>query len=63
MARCPHQRACQRHGVIAGVHANPSIAAKSYEQGFRMITVGYEIFAAVQALRNDGRTARAAIEA
>lgn len=55
--------ACTRHGVTAGVHANPSIAAKRYEQGFRMITVGYEIFAAMQALRNDGRTARAAIEA
>ena len=55
--------ACKRHGVTAGAHANPSIAAKRYEQGFRMITVGYEIFAAMQALRNDGRIARAAIEA
>lgn len=53
--------ACNRHGVTPGVHANPSIAAKRHAQGFRMITVGYEIFAAMTALRNDGKTSRAAI--
>jgi 4-hydroxy-2-oxoheptanedioate aldolase len=53
--------ACHRHGVVPGVHANSSIAAKRYAQGFRMITVGYEIFAAQTALRGDGKAARAAI--
>jgi 4-hydroxy-2-oxoheptanedioate aldolase len=53
--------ACGRHGVVPGIHANPQIAAKRYAQGFRMITVGYEIFAAQTALKNDGKIARAAI--
>lgn len=53
--------ACRRHGVTPGVHANPSIAAKRHQQGFRMITVGYEIFVAQAALRNDIRITRQAI--
>ena len=53
--------ACERHGVTAGIHANASLAAKRHAQGFRMITVGYEVFAAIQALRNDAKASRAAI--
>ncbi len=50
--------ACNKYGVTPGIHANPAIAAKRHQQGFRMITVGYEIFAAQTALRNDGKIAR-----
>lgn len=32
--------ACTRHGVVPGIHANPELAARRREQGFRMITVG-----------------------
>jgi 4-hydroxy-2-oxoheptanedioate aldolase len=53
--------ACQRHGVVPGIHANPAIAAKRHAQGFQMITVGYEIFAAIQAIREGGNLARQAI--
>ena len=31
--------ACDRRGIVAGIHANPQIAAKRLEQGFRMVTV------------------------
>jgi 4-hydroxy-2-oxoheptanedioate aldolase len=32
--------ACTRHGIVPGIHANPALAAKRRNQGFRMITVG-----------------------
>ena len=54
--------ACQRHGVVPGIHANSLLVAKRYSQGFRMLTVGYELFAAIGALRTDGGAARKAIE-
>jgi len=31
--------ACDRRGIVAGIHANPEIAAKRIAQGFRMVTV------------------------
>ncbi|MGA9276014.1 HpcH/HpaI aldolase family protein [Ilumatobacter sp.] len=31
--------ACDRHGVVAGIHANPQLAATRLAQGFRMVTV------------------------
>jgi len=31
--------ACERHGVVPGIHANPALAQKRRDQGFRMITV------------------------
>lgn len=30
---------CNNAGVVAGIHANPTLAARRVEQGFRMITV------------------------
>jgi 4-hydroxy-2-oxoheptanedioate aldolase len=54
--------ACHRYNVVPGVHANAQIAAKRHAVGFRMITVGYEIFAAQTALKGDVKAARAAIE-
>ncbi len=53
--------ACQRHGVVPGVHANPALAAARHQAGFRMITVGYDAVPAIAALRNDARTSRADI--
>ena len=37
--------ACARHGVVAGIHATGSLAARRREQGFRMITVGSDALA------------------
>jgi 4-hydroxy-2-oxoheptanedioate aldolase len=55
--------ACERHGVVPGIHANPLLVAKRHSQGFRMLTVGYEVFAAIGALRTGGDAARASIAA
>ncbi len=52
---------CRRHGVVAGVHASAALAAARHQAGFRMITVGFDALPAMQALRNDVRTAREAI--
>ena len=30
---------CQRHGVVPGIHATPTLAPTRFEQGFRMVTV------------------------
>lgn len=32
-------QACDQHGIVPGIHANPALYAKRAEQGFRMITV------------------------
>jgi 4-hydroxy-2-oxoheptanedioate aldolase len=45
--------ACNRHGVVPGVHANAGIATTREQQGFRMITVTADLVAAVSALRAD----------
>ena len=55
--------ACQRHGVIPGIHANAALAAKRHAAGFRMITVGLDASPAIAALRADAASARAAIDA
>jgi 4-hydroxy-2-oxoheptanedioate aldolase len=44
---------CERHGVVAGIHANPEIAAKRLSQGFRMVTVSSDL----QALAAGARVA------
>lgn len=48
-------------GVIPGVHAEAELVATRREQGFRMITIGYDLGPAVRALHAAlaaGRTAR-----
>lgn len=40
--------ACERHGVVPGIHANPALAQKRREQGFRMITVASDLVALVE---------------
>ena len=54
--------ACQRAGVVPGIHANAALAAKRHAVGFRMITVGIDALPAMQALRGDITTARNAID-
>ncbi len=31
--------ACERHDIVPGIHANPELAQKRRDQGFRMVTV------------------------
>ena len=50
--------ACKRHGVVPGIHANASLAAKRHAAGFRMITVGLDASPATAALRADIMSAR-----
>ncbi len=49
---------CDRRGIVAGIHANPDIASKRLEQGFRMVTVTSDLQAleagAATALRSVG---------
>jgi 4-hydroxy-2-oxoheptanedioate aldolase len=51
---------CQRHGVVAGIHANAALAGARHKGGFRMITVGFDTMPVLQALRADEKAARAA---
>jgi len=37
--------ACERHGIVAGIHANPQIVAKRLDQGFRMVTATSDLLA------------------
>jgi 4-hydroxy-2-oxoheptanedioate aldolase len=53
--------ACRRHGVIPGIHANSTLAAKRHAAGFRMITVGFDAAPAIAALHADIASARASI--
>jgi 4-hydroxy-2-oxoheptanedioate aldolase len=53
--------ACSRHGVVPGVHASAALAGARAEQGFRMITVGYDQMPVVAALRADLASSRSAV--
>lgn len=44
--------ACLRHGVVPGVHTNPTYIAKRREQGFRMITVAIDYLAMLQGAKD-----------
>ncbi len=52
---------CAKHGVTPGIHCSPELAAKRFEQGFRLLSVGYDFGPVTAALRNDLKTARAAV--
>lgn len=45
--------ACEANGVIPGIQAAPDLVEKRREQGFTMITVGYDYQPMVAAIRND----------
>ena len=53
--------ACNRHGVIPGIHASPALAHVRAEQGFRMITVGFDQTPVMAALRADLTSSRSAV--
>lgn len=50
--------ACERHGVVPGIHADARLAAKWRAVGFRMITVGYDQASVLAGLRGDLQRAR-----
>jgi 4-hydroxy-2-oxoheptanedioate aldolase len=50
--------ACDRHGIVPGIHADAALAPKWAAAGFRMITVGYDQFSVLTGLRNDLASAR-----
>jgi 4-hydroxy-2-oxoheptanedioate aldolase len=52
--------ACQRHGVVPGVHANAGLAAARREAGFRMITASSDMTGLAAGLRQDLATASGA---
>jgi 4-hydroxy-2-oxoheptanedioate aldolase len=53
--------ACNRHGVIAGIQANPALMERRLAEGFKMITVGYDHMPVVAALKADLAAAKAAL--
>jgi 4-hydroxy-2-oxoheptanedioate aldolase len=52
---------CATHGIVPGIHANASLAAKRHAAGFRMITVGFDAAPAIAGLHADVAAARAAV--
>jgi 4-hydroxy-2-oxoheptanedioate aldolase len=55
--------ACERHGVVPGIHASAPLAGTRHGAGFRMMTVGFDAAPAMQALRADIKTAQAVVSA
>jgi 4-hydroxy-2-oxoheptanedioate aldolase len=62
-ARLAIADACKRHGVVAGIHANASLAAKHAAAGYRMITITTDAAALTAAAAADLRSARGALRA
>ena len=52
--------ACGRAGVVPGIHATASLAARRIEQGFRMITVSNDMVTLRSGLTHDVAVARGA---
>jgi 4-hydroxy-2-oxoheptanedioate aldolase len=52
-------KTCEARGVVAGIHANATLAAKHVEAGYRMITVSSDLGAMVRATASDLRKVRA----
>jgi 4-hydroxy-2-oxoheptanedioate aldolase len=55
--------ACDRHGVVPGIHATTALTERRLEMGFRMITVTADNVAmrdGLKAATSFGRTGRAA---
>ncbi len=51
---------CKKHGVTPGIHCSPELAGKRFDQGFRLLSIGYDFGPVTAALRTDLATARAA---
>jgi 4-hydroxy-2-oxoheptanedioate aldolase len=52
--------ACQEAGIVPAIHSDPSLVAKRRSQGFRMITVGYDLQPMVAGLHSALKDARRA---
>jgi 4-hydroxy-2-oxoheptanedioate aldolase len=50
--------ACERHGVVPGIHSNEEIAPLWIERGFRLVTVGYDQYSVLDGLRGALETSR-----
>jgi 4-hydroxy-2-oxoheptanedioate aldolase len=53
--------ACERHGVVAGIHADADLASKWAAKGFRMITVGYDRTPMLVGMKADLAKARSGV--
>jgi len=53
--------ACEANGVIPGIQASPDLVAKRREQGFTMITVGYDYQPMAAAFRADLKASKEAL--
>jgi 4-hydroxy-2-oxoheptanedioate aldolase len=42
--------ACERHGVMPGIHANASLAPRRLDQGFKMVSVAEDLGGMWEAL-------------
>jgi 4-hydroxy-2-oxoheptanedioate aldolase len=51
---------CAAHDVKPGIHCSPELAGKRHDQGFRMLTVGYDFGPVTAALRSDLAASRSA---
>jgi len=45
--------ACERHGVVPGIHATAALAPKRIAAGFRMVTVANDVGALVAGIQRD----------
>lgn len=52
--------ACERHGVVPGVHANAGLAGARHSAGFRFVTVSYDLAPVMASLGADLKASRAA---
>jgi 4-hydroxy-2-oxoheptanedioate aldolase len=52
--------ACERAGVVAGIHSHASLAGLRHGGGFRMITVSSDSTVVMQGLRSELKSARGA---
>lgn len=57
-ARHAVARACKAHGVVAGIHADATLAAKHASAGFQMITVSIDFRGLIRAASDDIALAR-----
>jgi 4-hydroxy-2-oxoheptanedioate aldolase len=57
-ARQTISAACQRHGIVPGIHANASLAKKHADAGYRMITISTDVGAMSSQAAADLRSVR-----
>jgi 4-hydroxy-2-oxoheptanedioate aldolase len=55
--------ACNKHGIVPGIHSTPQFVAKRLEQGFRMVTVSNDMLALRSQLAAELAIAKGALPA